>query len=89
MLLGIYKNIEELEDNLCLAEVEAILTVAREKEHRQQVFAAALKGIDLDENNSAGEEHFEIVKARAEARLAGTDAESAEFEFFGLDLETE
>jgi len=68
MLLGIWKNIEDLEENINLEELNTILKSQHEKERNNQRFLAALKGITLDED---AKERFEAVQARAEARLAG------------------
>lgn len=88
MLLGIYKNIEELEDSICLEEVEAILTAYHQRQYDDRRFAAGLKGVDLDEiSNEESESDFETIKARAEARLAGRSTEEAEFGLFGIDVE--
>lgn len=92
MLLGMYKNFDELEDSITLDELEALLTEVREREFRAQKFAAALKGIDLDgesEEYEDAEDRMELIKARVDARLNGEDPEEAEFGFFGIDFETE
>lgn len=94
MLLGIYKSIGELEASISLPELELILSADREREHRHHRFMASLKGIDLDEyttNNDEGDarEKMEIAQARANARLKGEDPEKAEWDFFGIDIETE
>lgn len=93
MLLGIYKNIEELEESISLDELEAILTAHQEQQYTNRKFAAALKGINLDDEvKDEQEDRFEIIRARAEARLAGKseqELEKSEYEFFGIDLETE
>lgn len=83
---------EEIENTLTLSEIELIVTSMRDRDYRLQKFQAALKGIDLDENNSEkedAEDRFEIIKARAEARSKGVDPEVAEMDFFGIDIETE
>lgn len=85
MLLGLWRNIEDLENSLCLEELEAIIKASREKEHRHQKFMAALKGIDLDENDEA-KERFEAVKRRAEARMTGKSEEQLELAEFGLEI---
>lgn len=75
----------ELEESLCLEELEVLIKASREKEHRHNKFMASLKGIDLDEDTSA-QERFERVKREAEAELRGVSAEALEFEALGLDI---
>ena len=90
MLLGIWKNVEELEASLNLAEIEAIVQASREKEHRHNKFMAAIQGIDLDsEGSESAQEKFEKAKRRVEAKLSGKSEESLELGGFGIDIETE
>lgn len=49
-MLGNWKNYEELESNLSLDELFAIIKASREKENREQRFVAAINGIDVDSN---------------------------------------
>ena len=90
MLLGHWKNIAELEDSLCLEELEQILKAARDKERREQVFMAALKGIDLDQSEDNNKERFEEVQKRADAILqqkSSFEIEKDDFAGFGIDFE--
>jgi hypothetical protein len=90
MLLGVWKNVEDLELNINLHELEAIIEAAREREHRRNKFFAALKGINLDAaQNEDVKDRFENVKLRAEARRTGQDPETLEYESLGLDVETD
>jgi hypothetical protein len=90
MLLGIWKNVEELELSITLNELEMILDAAREQEHRRNKFAAALKGIDIDAaSQEESRDAFERVRARANARLNGGNPEHAEYEAMGIDIEVE
>jgi hypothetical protein len=76
---GIFRNFDELEENLTLAELELLLSKAREVEHDRQRFAASLKGINLDsQNKESQEEAYERVKRRAKARLTGMSEEEVE-----------
>lgn len=94
-LLGHWKNFEELEENLTLAELEAILDAAIDKEARQQRFAAALKGINIDEvrNKESAEERFDRVIREAKAKAKGKTEEQIELEEaelgFGFEIEEE
>lgn len=89
LLIGTWKNIEELESVLTLQELEAIIAASREAEYRQQRFAAALKGIDIDKGEEDAKERFERAKRRAEAKLTGRSEEALEFEVLGIDIETD
>jgi hypothetical protein len=96
MLLGIYKNVAELEEALTLPELELIVKSSRDKEHRLMRFYGFFKGVDIDEGNGqSAKERFEAVQRRAEAKLAGrTDEEIAQegalsFEDFGFEVESE
>lgn len=89
LLLGKWKNVEELEEVLTLEELEAIIKASREQEYRAQKFAAALKGVDLDEGESDAQERFEKAKRRAEAKLTGKSEEAIELEALGIDIVTD
>lgn len=85
MLLGIWKNVAELEETLSLPEMELVVKAAHEREHRHNRFAAALKGIDIDEGEQDDvRERMEAVEARAAARLRGEDPDEAEFATLGI-----
>lgn len=99
MLLGLWKNIEDLEASISLDELHAIIDAARERRYHEMKFAAGLKGISLDDDEEeaeTGEEALERLKRRAEARLSGKTEEEIEnevtrstFADFGLDIEVE
>ena len=87
MLLGIWKNIEELENNVTLEELNAIVNKSREQKHQQNKFLAAMKGIDLDQSENQ-EERFNEVQRRVEAKLSGKSQDEIEFQDFGIDFVT-
>jgi hypothetical protein len=89
MLLGIWKNVAELEECLSLPELEAMLKASREQENRRNKFAAALKGINLDEEEEDVNMRQEIVQRRVEARLNGEDPDAAEWGAYGIAFETD
>lgn len=90
MLLGNWKNIDELEEALNLHELRLILTAAREKELRTNKFMAALKGIDLDKANvEDAEARFKKVQDRVQARLNGQDENTYHMDEMGLEFEVE
>lgn len=90
MLLGIWKNIEDLEDSINLPELHAILNASREREYRQNKFMAALKGIDLDDKDKVdAKERFEEVQRRVQAKLSGKTEQQLEMDELDLDFEVE
>lgn len=71
-LLGIWKNYDELESSICLAELMSILEQKREMDYQDKKFTASLKGIDLDEASGKQEEDpWEAMKARVAAKASG------------------
>jgi hypothetical protein len=71
-LLGIWKNYDELESSICLAELMSILEQKREMDYQDKKFTASLKGIDLDEASGQKEEDpWEAMKARVAAKSSG------------------
>lgn len=88
--MGIWRNVEDLEDALSLPELEVILTASREKEHRYNKFMAALQGVDIDKGNQeSAEAAFDRVQRRATARLSGASEEQLEHNDFGIEFEIE
>lgn len=81
---------DELESNVSLPELELILTAARDKEHRQQRFQAALKGVNLDDTKSdGGKTKFEEIQEKAIAELKGKDVEQMSLEELGFAVISE
>lgn len=71
-LLGIWKNYDELESSICLAELMSILEQKREMDYQDKKFTASLKGIDLDDATGNKEEDpWEAMKARVAAKESG------------------
>ena len=71
-LLGIWKNYEELESSICLAELMSILEQKREMDYQDKKSTASLKGIDLDEaSGQKQEDPWEAMKARVAAKASG------------------
>lgn len=73
-MLGIWKDFGDLEDNLSMAELTAILTAQREQEHRRNKFLAAIQGIDLDEGNNDGDSAWKDLQARVDSGGLTTDS---------------
>lgn len=90
MLLGIWKNIEDLESKINIDELQAILEAAHKREERNQRFMAAIQGIDIDKGaKEDAEERFNAVQMRVQARLQGMSVEQLEYDELGLDVEIE
>lgn len=88
-LLGHWKNFDELEENLTIEELNAILDAARRKENDARRFAAALKGVDYDKA-TGGEEYDPVEKAKRQAQeiLTGKSMEQLDFEEIGIGVES-
>lgn len=87
MLIGPWKSVEEVEENLSLPELVGLLKVQAEEEWADRKFTAALKGIQLPEPENEQVATFEEVKRRAEARLAGISEEQLDFMDMGIDYQ--
>ena len=55
-LLGHWNNFDELESNLSIDELNAVLEASRGKEEREMKFMAAMNGVDLEESNKEPED---------------------------------
>lgn len=94
LLLGIWRNVEDLENSLTLEELELIIKTHREQEHQRRRFMALLQGVDIDEAAQEDiQERFDAAERRAAARLTGkSEAEidrEIDADIFGLDFEIE
>ena len=90
MLVGKWRNVEDLEESLNLEELKMLIDAKREQEHRHHKFLAAIQGIDIDADNKSGaEERFEEIRRRVESQLTGASEEQLELAVFGLDVESE
>jgi hypothetical protein len=90
-LLGIWKNYDELEENMSMPEIFATLNAVRENNYDNRKFFAALKGIDLDES-SGKNTTWEDIKARAfsgglakdSSDILALSGKNAQMEGFGI-----
>lgn len=86
-MIGQWKNFEELEENLSLPEAEAILDARRREKWDQQKFAAALKGVEVDDYDTAhgvAVKSGDDVRREAMAELRGMSEEQIAFEELGI-----
>jgi len=71
-----WKDYQELEDNLSMPELISILVAKREKDHEDKKFLAAIQGIDLDSKaESDPQKKWEDLKARAFSGGKVTDSD--------------
>lgn len=80
---GSWKSLDDLEENVTMNELERMLTAARDIEHQQRKFQAAMKGVNLDDNKSS-KSTFEEIEERAKARAAGKSPEELSLEEVGI-----
>jgi hypothetical protein len=75
-LLGIWKDYEELETNISMPELLAILSTKRELDYEEKKFFAAIQGVDLDKSSgkSKGQKEWEDMKARVFSKGKATDS---------------
>lgn len=74
-----------MEDELTLEELYLLMETEQDREYRRNKFAAALQGVDLDENKKNSD--FEQVKQRAAAALAGKSESEYVFDMIGIEVE--
>jgi hypothetical protein len=84
--MGSWKSIIEMENTLTLEELYLLRNAQYDTEHRRNKFFAALKGIDLDEQQ-AQNNGFDEVKRRAAADAAGMTEEAFVFNMIGIEIE--
>ena len=73
-LLGIWKNYDELETHMCIAELLATIQEKRELDSNEKKFLAAMQGVDLDEGNVTQEDDpWEAMKNRVAAKASGIE----------------
>jgi hypothetical protein len=100
-LLGIWKDYQELEKSLSMAELIITLESSRELDYNEKKFLAAIQGVDLDQETGSekGQKEWEDMKARVFSggvtsdsndvlALQGINAQKAGFGIgMGLDYE--
>ena len=72
-MLGIWKDFNDLESNLSMPELTAILEATRAKEKREQRFLAAIQGVDLGDDTD-DKKAFEDLKAKVFSHGSATDS---------------
>jgi hypothetical protein len=74
--LGAWKNFDEIESNLSMPELMAILESMRELDYNEKKFLAAMQGVDLDEaggRSGSEPDPWEAMKARVASNGATSD----------------
>lgn len=75
-----------MEETLSLEELYLLIDSKSKEEHNRRKFAAALKGIDLEDNTNS---RFEDIQREAEDILSGRSEEERVFDFIGIEVETD
>lgn len=88
---GSWSSFDQIEEALTLDELMLLYSTIHESLTSDRKFAASLKGIDLDKNdsNQAESSSFDDVKRRAEARLQGVTEDQLSFAEAGFGFEEE
>ena len=63
-LAGHWKNFDELESNLSIEELNAVVDAIRKKDYEEKKFLAALQGVDLEEQGREPEDISDLKNAR-------------------------
>jgi hypothetical protein len=63
-LTGQWKNFDELESNLSLDELNAVVNAIRKKDYEDKKFFAAIQGIDIDEQSRGSEDVSDLQNSR-------------------------
>lgn len=74
MLIGKWRNFEELENDLTMSELTEILSAKIEYDDVQRKFLAALQGVDLNEERETKTTSFDDIKARVFSKGQATNA---------------
>lgn len=72
-MMGIWKNYEEMEENISMPELVTTISAKRELDYQEKKFLAAIQGVDLDGDKQKGEDAWEAMKARVFSRGASSD----------------
>lgn len=77
-MIGAWKNYEELEESLSMAELLLTIEAKRDLDYQEKKFMAAMQGVDLDQNSQteSNEDPWEALKARVAAKAAGMGSEN-------------
>lgn len=75
-----------MEEELTLEELYALIDGMQRTEHRQNRFAAALQGVDLDKDNKQ-DDAFDRIRLKAAADLAGKDEDEYVLGMIGIEFD--
>lgn len=79
MLLGNWRNFDELEESISYPELSAMVTAQRERDERNNKFQAALQGVDLDKNKKEDNDPVEKLKRKVRAQQQGIGEDEVKF----------
>lgn len=84
---GMFRNFEELEESLTLAELNELMKAISRKESSDRKFAASLKGIDLKSPEEIeAEELRKQVERRVEAKRRGVSEDKLTLDEIGIEF---
>lgn len=63
-MAGHWKNFDELESNLSIEELNAVVDAIRKKDYEEKKFLAALQGVDLEEQSREPEDVSDLSNSR-------------------------
>lgn len=72
-LIGAWKNYDELELSISMAELLITLEAKRDLDYQEKKFLAAMQGIDLDEGKPQEQDPWEAMKARVASAGSTSD----------------
>jgi len=84
--MGKWENFEDMEAKLTIDELYTLHSAVHRAEHRRNKFAAALKGINLDEGETT---KFDEIEAQARAELSGMSEQEFNFDMMGITIDDE
>lgn len=85
-MVGAWSSIQHMEESITLEELYAYMAAGQRAEHRRNKFAAALKGVNIDEH-AQEDSDFERTKRKAAADLSGKSEEEYVFDLIGIEFE--
>ena len=81
MLLGNWRNIEEMEISLSLPELEQIIKMSRKVDELDKEFFAGINGVDI-----RGTSKFDEIKEKVKNKLNPVKTEKDELSDLGIDV---
>lgn len=83
---GAWKNFEDLEENLTIAELNAIVQTLQERRMEDIRFQASLQGVKIEDDLK---EKRKEIEERAAAKIAGVSTEQLGLAELGIEITEE